>query len=102
MTLEITVKADYNDADYIYKTTEITKEKLSSFKPLFEAIGDKGRHHNWETGDHSSEPLTKQYPNVSEDLLEEFDCDYVPRSEYGVHTIESITLKEVVHTEELI
>lgn len=102
MTIEITVKADYNDADYTYKTTKITHKELLRFKPVFEAIKAKGRHGNWKTGDCGDESLAEQYPGVPEDLLEAFHDNYVPHYEYGIHTINKITLKEVVHTEELI
>lgn len=112
--LEMVIKADPNDADYIYRTSDISEEDLKRFAPIFKAIkkrtkeieegGGSGRGiYNWPEHERAREENTLQdiYKDIDPDLLEEFR-DYVPSDEYGVHTIESIFVYEKPKKKEMI
>ncbi len=111
MKYEITITADPNDADYITAVNEISEEDLDTIKPLIQAIKEFkpynaeyesfGRmsttmhHHNYPYG----ECLRGDMGEKSPEELYEFDSkvlelfeEYIPHSEYGIHTIESITI----------
>ena len=102
MKYEITITADTNDADYITAVNPISEEDLGTIKPLIEAIKNfkpyknKYTHgHNYSTGNCLRGDMGEKSPEE----LYEFDSDvfglfeeYLPYSEYGIHTIESITI----------
>jgi hypothetical protein len=117
----LVVEGDHNDADYIVSVSPITDEGLERFSPLIKAIkGFKpyktvdppSKHpgikplewshdHNWPSGDYGCRPdlgeksYLEYYSALGfpEDLIEEFDMDYVPHAEGGnIHTINAIYL----------
>lgn len=111
----IYIKADYNDANYTSKLSEITDEEINLIKPVIEAIknfkpyqglsrgGNTWTHtknyptqecHREGLGEKSAEELYGHLKNF--DLFEEF----VPSSEHGIHSIEEI--KIVLTLEELL
>ena len=118
----IKITVDTNDADYVSELSKITDEELMKLKPLIEAIkefkpyegyGTSGRkfmhEHNYpsinseyfprrDLGEKSPEEI---YPNIDADIHEMFQ-DMCPFSEYGFHTVESITLLYVSDIEELL
>ena len=89
----IIIEADHNDGDITTEKHEITDEKLEKYKPLIEAI--KNNNGEWLTGDQGD--LNEQYEDFSLNLKENFDY-YVGSGEgYGVHTVESIEILEVIN-----
>lgn len=121
----LVVEGDHNDADYIVSVTPTTEEDLERFAPLIAAIrkfkpyktvdapdkypGAKplewNHDHNWPSGDYGHRPdlgeksyveyYTEQ--GIDEDLIEEFDQEYVPHAEGGnIHTINHIYVVEHV------
>ena len=103
-TLEVTV--DTNDADYVTELFEfdisdlplIEKicNKIEAFKPYkgkFDSDLTFSHRHNWPEGDCFREDLGEKSPqelyNLTEDEYWQFR-DYLPSTEYGFHTIESI------------
>ena len=98
------IKADTNDADYIYSKEEITPEEVDQIRPMVEAIKNFKPYttnidgHNWthdhnfpiddclreDLGEISAEELYKNIPGF------EIFSDLIPHTEYGIHTIESI------------
>lgn len=91
--LEIT--ADPNDADYVTERTVVTDEQLEAIKPVIEAIKNCKADHNWETGEMKADCTPqKLYVDIgilSKDQIKLFD-NFLPYSEYGIHTIESVKL----------
>ena len=111
--LYIVVKADTNDADYIEECKEISRENLDKIKPLLKAISEfkpysVGRwkhHHNFVTEDALRDDLGEKSPEeLYSEYLEELEIfkEYVPNDEYGIHTIESVKVLEVIKEENLI
>jgi hypothetical protein len=95
----ITVTADENDADYITKRTLITQSEYERIMPVIDAIvalGKATKRQNWRNTEPEDFYFTHMYPNIPEELLEHFNDMYVPRNEYGIHTIISITIEEVI------
>ena len=113
----IFIKADTNDADYISTFESITDEQLEVIRPMIQAIKDfkpyKSTYKNkWEPdkeyerihahnfsngecyredlGEKSIEELYGSVPGFHQFL------DMVPYGEYGIHTIESIKIVEVI------
>jgi len=106
----IVIKADTNDADYIYGKEPITDEEIEAIKPVIEQLKARKEKlledwaknynewsHNWETGEHTfTRNPTEMYVNtglLTQEQVDLFDR-FVPYGEYGVHTIESV---EIVH-----
>jgi len=122
----LVVEGDHNDADYIVSVTPITKERLKKFAPLIAAIKKfkpytttdppekhpgmkpmKWTHnHNWPRGEYGcredlgEKPPTALYNDISEDIVREFDDEYVPHAEgWNIHTINKIFV--VAHQKDL-
>ena len=98
--IELFIQADTNDADYVNQTTVITEEDLQRFKPLIEAIAknSKKHTHNWEVGEYARGPSpTEMYPQINEDLIQEFSENCVPFGAEGVgtHTIVKIQVRKI-------
>lgn len=94
----IIIKADTNDGDYVTKKSEISDKLIEELKPIIAIINEQ--HGDWSTRwevDDEDELAENVYKNVlTEDQIELFN-DYVPNSELGVHTIESIEILEVAN-----
>lgn len=105
--LEITITVDTNDGDYATEISEISEEDLETIKPLIAAIKkfkpyktksksgyDLTHDHNYPYDECLREDMGEKSPrDVYKFNTEVFDIfeDLVPCSEYGFHTIESIT-----------
>lgn len=111
--LYIVVKADMNDGDYIEECSEISREELDKIRPLLAAINDfrpyqVGRcthHHNFCTGEALRDDLGEKTPEeLYPDYLDELEIfsEYVPHGEYGIHTIKSVKVLEVINEEKFI
>ncbi len=110
----LVVEGDHNDADYVVSVTPITEEEIRKFAPLIRAIkafkpykGKSGsglefsHDHNWPVGDYCHRPdlggkdIVELYNDaVPEDLIREFDEEYVPHEDGNIHTIDSIFVVE--------
>ena len=93
------IEADSNDADYVTKTTEITESELKEIMPMIEAIKAVKKKknacssHNYPTQEcvHGDDSAENMYGDV--DGYEAFN-EFVPSSEYGIHTITSVEVYE--------
>lgn len=107
----ILVRADTNDADYDEQLTEVTEGQLQLLLPLFAAIaaftsyktevnGLTWTHsHNFPYGECCREDLgekdTVQLYGEHVEALKLFSENFLPYSEYGIHTIETIRVLTV-------
>lgn len=117
----IRLVADTNDADYVETFEPISDENIAKLGPIVQAIksfkpyrGNEytpGHYHshdyNWTTGDSVREdlggkPVKEVYSHLDPDLIDWFSETYIPSSEYGIHTIESIEILEVSNIERLL
>ena len=110
--LELVIKADYNDADYITETNTISEEDLELIKPLIakiaefprrsrikNAVGDRDMTHNYDTSGHhrndvgGNEYYSQFFPQEVMDMFEEL----LPYGgdDMGIHTIVSIEVYPV-------
>lgn len=95
------VTADTNDADYVTDVTEINNEDLIRVKKIFSMLPKKKRH-NWpDHDDYQKGNIFDKYKKLTE---EDFDFinGYIPHGEYGIHTIESVRVLEVISDETII
>jgi hypothetical protein len=100
----IIIKADTNDADYVQKKSLITDKQIEEeVLPIVKAIKDFNKMHqrgsgeyNWPNSEYRNETVEETYKDIlTEEQIGIFD-NYVPRGEYGIHTIESIEILTVV------
>ena len=99
--LELTIIADTNDADYVHSITIVTQETLDHFMPVIEAIKANKSRHNWDTSDCGDGPNpVDMYAYIDEDLIEEFDEEFIPYGEHGIHTIDTIKVRKLIVVEE--
>lgn len=92
--IEITIKADTNDADYICQTGKISKKQLNKFRPLIEQIRTT-RSNNWCTSSFVDNPPPEiMYDDIKPEIIEEFS-EFVPCGENGVHSIVEIKVREI-------
>lgn len=97
MSKYIIVKADTNDADYVYNIAKITDEQIKSIQPMIEAIKNCEYCSNYETNE-----LVNDTPGAKEiykdvEGFDFFNNNYVPYGDPnypGIHTIESIEIFE--------
>jgi len=99
------IKVDWNDADYITDVVEINEEEEIFIRKVSAEISKIGRH-NWISSEYSNDgdiPPHIMYKDVlTEDEILTFDQEFVPYGEYGIHTIDSIKIYEVLSEEELV
>lgn len=105
----ILVQVDTNDADYAYAFNPISDEDLAELKPLIEKIKANKDRHNFPNNYNSRIETTPYDIYVSEETREQdelaldlFLDTYVPFSEMGFHTVESIKIYDVGHVTELL
>ncbi len=116
----LVVQADQNDGDYVTQITKISDKNLASIMPVIKAIkafkpysvkaqGMKWTHtHNYPKGefcpreDLGEKGYVDLYPHINPKLLEEFDDNYVPYGENGIHSITSIDLFEIQESKNLL
>ncbi len=100
------IKGDTNDADYVTEESELTLAELEELKPVIERIKERLRLEkkdwnkystNWGTSDYCDKDESPEALYVDTGLLTQEQvwqfADYVP---YGIHSIVSIRLLEVV------
>lgn len=102
-TFKLIIEADTNDGDYVYQINDINLEQVNLYSELIKAIRNCKFSHNWPKGDvgNGECPPEELYPEFDKEIIERFD-EFVPHGEYGIHTIESITLLEIVKETELL
>lgn len=120
--MKLIIKVDMNDADYNTQISDITKEQLERFIPVFEAIKnfhpyvtytnravDDGigplewRHEsNWPNGECLRLDLGEKHPeeiysdvDKINEIVEDLEWNYLPSCEYGFHRIVEITVLQV-------
>lgn len=106
MNTLIVIKADTNDADYVYSMHEEgDQECLDRLKKIWEIVKEggvekRGTKHNWPWADYylEDEPLTDTPKKLYEGVLSEDDIDffeeYLPYGEDGIHSVKAITFYE--------
>lgn len=91
------IKADTNDADYVYSINEVSNEEIQELKLIVKAVEEaKAPHgHNWDTSDYTDMGPKKLYEGKL--TVEQMDLfsDYCPYGEYGIHTIEEVRILKV-------
>ncbi len=93
----IIIKADTNDADYITEKREISDEKIELMKPIIKAIKECKAGHNWPRYNGTDEEVEELYENIlTNEQIDLFD-NYRPHGEWGIHSIESIEILEVIN-----
>lgn len=106
----IEIKADTNDGDYIVERSKIIDSEIEEILPVINAIKEFNKIHsrgseeyNWNTieGSRYKSPY-ETYKNIlTKDQINLFQ-DYCPNGEYGIHTIESITILHVTQEDKLL
>ncbi len=114
---EITITVDTNDGDYNTETNKITEEELNKIRPLITSIKNfkpykvkaKGinwtHSHNYPYGECLREDLKEKSPEELYKYDESIHClfeNLLPGSEYGFHSIESITVCPFIDKEILL
>ena len=119
----IKIVADTNDADFVERTTSADKKTIEFWRKLAKKIkalqpyastinktyGDNKpwmHSNNWPAGECQRDDLgemhyTELY-HISEEEDEEYIWPYVPRAEYGIHTIETIEVMPNIEKEKLL
>lgn len=107
MTKYLTIRADTNDADYVTEETEIegwVEENLETIlkvgREVMRFSKENPYKHNWEDINHSGVCLA-QYKDVLEEEELEVFREVCPCGDYGIHTIESIEVREITVLEKL-
>jgi hypothetical protein len=108
MSNYILVKVDMNDGDYASKFTAISDETLAIIMPLIQKIKSNSSYHNFnyrencDDGEHAYDVyVDKETVDHDEEVLDIF-WDFLPVTEYGFHTIETIEIYDVGHVEKLL
>lgn len=98
----IVIEADTNDGDYITNQCSITEEELATIMPVIAEITKlKAKGGNtWDTREWESEEVRPEavYAEVLTQKQISIFNDYVPYGEFGVHSIERITIIEEIAT----
>ena len=110
----LVVRADTNDADYVTQETPINDGELDLIKEVVNAIGefkpyktqahgmDWKHEHNFPTGDCHRPDLNEKSAKELYGHLPGFELFvnyFLPWSEYGIHTIDSVEIRPEIETE---
>jgi len=101
------ITADTNDADYITEETEIkgwVEENLDTILKVGREVLKYGREnpykHNWDNIDHSAAYQDAYKGVITQEELEVFS-EVCPYHEWGIHSIESIEVREITVLEKI-
>lgn len=97
----VRITADYNDGDYATSSCEITDEQEAFIKKVVNVIKDLNLSNNWSNICGSRDYIEDYSEYLTEDELEKFD-QFVPGSEFGVHSIVSVKIELVADSKELL
>ncbi len=103
LTKYLVVTVDVNDADYVTIHRKISEDELATLTPLFQAIKEfkpigKDRN-NFPYNEYlrdGCKSVEQLYEHIPEPTLALF-YNFLPNSEEGCHTIESIEVMEVTN-----
>lgn len=96
----IIIKADTNDGDYVYRMVEVDapiydreyRERLVRIgKALSETRGTWGKGDQMDDG---NDPFEVYKDTLSEEDIEWFN-ERTPSGEYGIHTVEAVTVYDI-------
>jgi hypothetical protein len=117
MKKTLIVRVDTNDGDYEEARTPLNDEELELIMPVIEAIGkfkpyivkeygiDWKHEHNYPTGEMHRPDLGEKSAAELYGHLEGFGLfhdHFLPWTEFGIHTIKSITLEPEVESVKLL
>lgn len=116
MYKKIVIIGDFNDADYCTSEDKITEEHIQKLLPVIEAIKNCKHRHNFPTTEYFNPRYDKSLSELYPDFYEKHEdgeiifktegagllYDYVPRGEYGIHTIKSIKILTVLEEQQLL
>jgi len=104
----IIVQADYDDGDMVEKKSKIDDEQISKLKDILNHIQrQKGpgtivyNSISWETLEQSNLSLEEQHPELSIHEINFLD-HFCPSAQYGINTIGSIEIFDVINEEKLL
>lgn len=98
----LVIVADTNDADYVETMNVVTDEQLQKLDLIIKAIKKCKDRHNWPNYDGADKSIEQLYEGILTEKQIEFFNDLCPTGEYGIHTIESIRLLEVISDKQLL
>lgn len=96
------IKADTNDADYVTSIKHIPASKIEDLRNIiFKVKKESDNSIDWRTGDHAAEEVWEAHPELTVSECELLN-DYIPYTEWGIHTIEDVQLFKVESVETLL
>lgn len=104
----LVIKADTNDADYVYTVEEKTEKQLDieRLRRIAKAISTCKANYNWCVGETFNEEFDVAPEELYKDVLSPEDIEWFdelrPHGEYGIHTIEYINVYEISSRKELL
>lgn len=99
----IVIQADTNDGDYVTNKLSISEEDILKFTNILNKITDDHYDLSWGTLDMKDVDNDPEsiYPQLTKEEID-FVGSFLPSADYGIHTIESIEIIEVVDTIKLL
>lgn len=102
--VQVYIKADTNDGDYITSEKRLyEKADIDTIRKVAAAIKNCEAFHNWGMGEYcrdNESPYVVYKDVLTDDEIDLFN-EYVPYGEYGIHSIEQIQIREVTVLEDL-
>jgi len=96
------VEGDMNDADYKSEVVTVDKDDLELVRKVAKAISETNHHYNWPCYDGGDDRRLIYKGILTPDEIEGFDEIVYLGGDYGIHSINSITLLHTTKSEELI
>lgn len=97
----VEIKADTNDGDYVTERYTLLDGELERYKKV--AVDLKEKHGKWPKGEMAGKNDNPSliYAGILTDEDIEWFNESTPYGEYGIHTIESITILTIIEEEVL-
>lgn len=98
----VIIEADYNDGDCVSRKTEVEDSDIEVIKKVCKLLKKDSGWGNREARDEGNNPYRfVENKKLTEEEVDLFS-DLCPSHEYGIHSIESVELLEVVKETELL
>ena len=102
----IIIVGDTNDADYITAINKINDEQIKEIQPVMNAIcafkKKNAYGHSWPASEYSNGSPQDIYKDLTDEQTENFNENYIPWGNGGIHSIKSIKIWDVAAEEQVL
>lgn len=102
----VLIEGDTNDADYVTREEIVSEKDIEFLKKIGEALKNTPAqcYHNWGNSDYCDKeesPYAMYKDVLTKKEIDNFNDNFCPYGEHGIHTIESIRILTISEEDKL-